>query len=407
MVEKWYLVALWRPKSWFNSRLIYMTRTLKTSSLGGIFNAYLGDSPQPSTLSYIWNFGSLLAICLVGQIVSGVILAIHYCPHIDMAFTSVEHIIRDVSGGWIIRYAHANIASLFFACVYSHVARGVYYASYKSPRIAPWSVGVVILVFIILTAFLGYCLVMGQISLWGATVITSMLGALPWLGGDLTELVWGGFSVSNATLNRFYALHFLFPFILAALAAVHIITLHKHGSGNPLGADSSNDRLPMSPYFLFKDAVTALFFLLVLMGLVSFAPNWLGHSDNYVEANALVTPSSIVPEWYLLPWYAVLRSVPNKLLGVIAILAGLLILLILPISDTNRSRGARFNPSLRLAFWLLVTVVFYLLYVGACHVAAPWVIIGQLLTAMYFGYFLALVPSTGLLDTTLSATDIK
>lgn len=222
-----------------------------------------------------------------------------------------------------------------------------------------------------------------------------MLGALPWLGGDLTELVWGGFSVSNATLNRFYALHFLFPFILAALAMVHMITLHKHGSGNPLGFDSSNDRLPMAPYFLFKDAVTATMFVLVVMALVGFAPNWLGHSDNYVEANALVTPSSIVPEWYLLPWYAVLRSVPNKLLGVLAMLFGLLILLVLPVTDVARSRGARFNPLMRAGFWGLLATVFFLLYVGACHVADPWVGIGQVLTVLYFGYFLGAVPALG------------
>jgi len=313
---------------------------------------------------------------------------------------------RDVSGGWAIRYTHANIASIFFACVYAHIARGIYYASYKSPRVAPWSVGVVILVFIILTAFLGYCLVMGQMSLWGATVITSILGALPWLGGDLTELVWGGFSVSNATLNRFYALHFLFPFILAALAIVHMVTLHKHGSGNPLGSDGTHDRLPMTPYFLFKDAVTAIIFALILIALVSFAPNWLGHSDNYVEANALVTPSSIVPEWYLLPWYAVLRSVPNKLLGVLAMLMGLLILLVLPATDTNSSRGARFNPLIRSAFWSLIAVVLFLLYVGAIHVAAPWVVTGQILTALYFGYFIIAVPATGPLNA-LSVTPYR
>ena len=387
------------------SHLNLMTRSLKATSLGSIFNSYIGDSAQPSTISYMWNFGSLLAICLVTQIISGVILAIHYCPSIDLAFSSVEHIMRDVSGGWIIRYTHANVASLFFACVYAHIARGIYYASYKSPRIAPWSVGVVILVFMILTAFLGYCLVIGQMSLWGATVITSILSALPWVGGDLTELVWGGFSVSNATLNRFYALHFLFPFILAALAMVHIVTLHKHGSGNPLGVDGSHDRLPMTPYFLFKDAVTAIFFLVVLIALVSFVPNWLGHSDNYVEANALVTPSSIVPEWYLLPWYAVLRSVPNKLMGVLAMLIGLLILLVLPATDTNRTRGARFNPTLRIAFWFLISTVFFLLYVGACHVAAPWVITGQFLTVIYFGYFTVIVPLTGLCDSTFSGPD--
>jgi ubiquinol-cytochrome c reductase cytochrome b subunit len=377
-------------------------RLLKSDPILGLANSYLVDSAQPSSISYMWNFGSLLATCLVVQIVTGVLLAMHYCPSMEMAFTSVEHIIRDVSYGWLTRYTHANTASLFFAFAYLHVARGMYYGSYSSPTAMVWTVGVIILVVMILTAFLGYCLVMGQMSLWGATVITSMLSAVPGVGVDLTQLVWGGFAVSEATLNRFFSLHFLFPFILAALAAVHMLLLHEHGSGNPVGVDGNADRLPMAPYFLFKDLVTFVAFALALLYLVCYSPNTLGHSDNYIEANALVTPASIVPEWYLLPFYAILRSIPNKLLGVIAMLAALLVLLVLPLADTGRTRSAAFRPLMRAGFWSFTVVFVLLLYLGACHVAEPWVVTGQVLTLLYFGYFVAALPVIGLVENTLS-----
>jgi len=377
-------------------------RLLKSDPILGLANSYLVDSAQPSSISYIWNFGSLLATCLVVQIVTGVLLAMHYCPSREMAFTSVEHIMRDVSYGWLTRYTHANTASLFFAFAYLHVARGMYYGSYSSPTSRVWTVGVVILVVRILTAFLGYCLVMGQRSLWGATVITSMLSAVPGVGVDLTQLVWGGFAVGEATLNRFFSLHFLFPFLLAALAAVHRLLLHEHGSGNPVGVDGNADRLPMAPYFLFKDLVTFFAFALALLFLVCYQPNTLGHSDNYIEANALVTPASIVPEWYLLPFYAILRSIPNKLLGVVARLAALLVLLVLPVADTGRTRSAAFRPLIRVGFWSFAAVFGLLLYLGACHVAEPWVVTGQALTALYFGYFVVALPALGLAENTLS-----
>lgn len=377
-------------------------RLLKSDPILGLANSYLVDSAQPSSISYRWNFGSLLATCLVVQIVTGVLLARHYCPSRERAFTSVEHIRRDVSYGWLTRYTHANTASLFFAFAYLHVARGRYYGSYSSPTSRVWTVGVVILVVMILTAFLGYCLVMGQRSLWGATVITSMLSAVPGVGVDLTQLVWGGFAVGEATLNRFFSLHFLFPFLLAALAAVHRLLLHEHGSGNPVGVDGNADRLPMAPYFLFKDLVTFFAFALLLLFLVCYQPNTLGHSDNYIEANALVTPASIVPEWYLLPFYAILRSIPNKLLGVVARLAALLVLLVLPVADTGRTRSAAFRPLMRVGFWGFAAVFGLLLYLGACHVAEPWVVTGQALTALYFGYFVVALPALGLVENTLS-----
>lgn len=377
-------------------------RLLKSDPILGLANSYMVDSAQPSSISYLWNFGSLLATCLVVQIVTGVLLAMHYCPSVEMAFTSVEHIMRDVQYGWLTRYTHANTASLFFAFAYLHVARGMYYGSYSSPTAMVWTVGVVILIVMILTAFLGYCLVFGQMSLWGATVITSMLSAVPGIGVDLTQLVWGGFAVGEPTLNRFFSLHFLFPFILAALAAVHMLLLHEHGSGNPVGVDGNADRLPMAPYFLFKDLVTLVAMGLALMFLVCFQPNTLGHSDNYIEANPLVTPASIVPEWYLLPFYAILRSIPNKLLGVIAMLAALLVLMALPLADTGRTRSAAFRPLMRIAFWSFVAVFVLLLYLGACHVAEPWVVTGQVLTALYFGYFIVALPVLGTVENTLS-----
>lgn len=377
-------------------------RLLKSDPILGLANSYMIDSAQPSSLSYMYNFGSLLATCLVVQIVTGVLLAMHYCPSVEMAFTSVEHIMRDVQYGWLTRYTHANTASLFFAFAYLHVARGMYYGSYSSPTAMVWTVGVVILIVMILTAFLGYCLVFGQMSLWGATVITSMLSAVPGIGVDLTQLVWGGFAVGEPTLNRFFSLHFLFPFILAALAAVHMLLLHEHGSGNPVGVDGNADRLPMAPYFLFKDLVTLVAMGLALMFLVCFQPNTLGHSDNYIEANPLVTPASIVPEWYLLPFYAILRSIPNKLLGVIAMLAALLVLMALPLADTGRTRSAAFRPLMRIAFWSFVAVFVLLLYLGACHVAEPWVVTGQVLTALYFGYFIVALPVLGTVENTLS-----
>ena len=325
-------------------------RLLKSQAFLRLINSYVVDNPEPANISYLWNFGSLLGTCLVLQILTGVFLAMHYTPHVDFAFNSVEHIMRDVNAGYILRYTHANVASFFFIFVYAHIARGLYYSSYRAPRTQVWTIGVIILIVMMATAFLGYVLPYGQMSLWGATVITNLLSAIPFFGQDLVELIWGGFSVSNATLNRFFSLHFLLPFLLAGLVIAHLIALHVHGSNNPNGISNNGDRYPFHPYFIFKDLVTILAFLLALAIMVFYYPNVLGHSDNYIPANPMSTPSSIVPEWYLLPFYAILRSIPNKLLGVVAMFGSLVILLILPLTDVSRIRGSQFRPLNRFIF---------------------------------------------------------
>jgi len=382
-------------------------RLLKTNVLLRLLNSYIVDSPQPANISYLWNFGSLLGTCLVIQILTGVFLAMHYQPHVDFAFNSVEHIMRDVNAGWILRYTHANVASFFFIFVYAHIARGLYYSSYKSPRILVWSIGVIILILMMAIAFLGYVLPYGQMSLWGATVITNLLSAVPFFGQDLVELIWGGFSVSNATLNRFFSLHFLLPFLLAALIIAHLMALHTHGSNNPNGISSNGDRYAMHPYFTFKDLVTIFAFLLALSVIVFFYPNLLGHSDNYIPANPMSTPPSIVPEWYLLPFYAILRSIPNKLLGVIAMFGSLLILLILPLTDLSRIRGSQFRPAMKLALWFFIVNFVILMWIGSQHPESPFVEVGQFATAFYFAWFLIIVPIIGMAENTLMdlATD--
>ena len=384
-------------------------RNFKSQILLRLVNSYLVDSPEPANLSYLWNFGSLLGTCLVLQILTGIFLAMHYQPHVDFAFNSVEHIMRDVNNGWAVRYTHANVASFFFIFVYAHIARGLYYGSYKSPRVLLWSIGVIILIVMMATAFLGYVLPYGQMSLWGATVITNLLSAIPVFGQDLVELIWGGFSVSNATLNRFFSLHYLLPFLLAALVVAHLIALHTHGSNNPNGISGNGDRYAFHPYFIFKDLVTILFFFLVLSIMVFYYPNFLGHSDNYIPANPMQTPASIVPEWYLLPFYAILRSIPNKLLGVIAMFGSLLILLVLPYTDLSRVRGNQFKPFMKFAFWFFVVDFIILMWIGSQHPNSPYVEIGQIATAFYFAWFLIIVPVVGLIENTFMdlATDRK
>jgi len=364
-------------------------------------NSYLVDSPEPANISYLWNFGSLLGTCLIIQILTGAFLAMHYQPNVDFAFNSVEHIMRDVNSGWIIRYTHANVASFFFIFVYVHVGKGLYYGSYKSPRVLLWSIGVIILILMMAIGFLGYVLPYGQMSLWGATVITNLLSAIPVFGQDVVELIWGGFSVSNATLNRFFSLHYLLPFLLAALVVGHLIALHTHGSNNPNGISSNGDRYAFHPYFIFKDLVTIFLFFLALSIIVFFYPNLLGHSDNYIPANPMSTPASIVPEWYLLPFYAILRSIPNKLLGVVAMFGSLLILLILPLADLSRIRGSNFRPAMKLAFWFFVVDFIILGFIGSQHPNDPYLTIGQVATAFYFAWFLIIVPVIGLAENTL------
>jgi ubiquinol-cytochrome c reductase cytochrome b subunit len=377
-------------------------RIFKSHPLLKMVNSYVIDSPQPSNLSYLWNFGSLLAFCLIIQIATGVTLAMHYNPSVLEAFNSVEHIIRDVNNGWLIRYLHSNTASAFFFLVYLHIGRGLYYGSYRAPRTLVWTIGTVIFILMMATAFLGYVLPYGQMSLWGATVITNLMSAIPWVGQDIVEFIWGGFSVNNATLNRFFSLHYLLPFVLAALALMHLIALHDSaGSGNPLGVSGNYDRLPFAPYYIFKDLITIFIFILVLSIFVFYMPNLLGDSENYVVANPMQTPPAIVPEWYLLPFYAILRSIPNKLLGVIAMFSAILILLIMPLTDMSRSRGIQFRPLSKIAFFIFVANFIILMLLGAKHVESPFIEFGQISTILYFLYFLILVPSISLLENSL------
>lgn len=374
-------------------------RLLKSHPILKLVNSYVVDAPQPINLSYLWNFGSLLAFCLIIQIVTGVTLAMHYNPSVAEAFNSVEHIMRDVNNGWLIRYLHANTASAFFFLVYLHIGRGMYYGSYRSPRSLVWVLGVVIFLLMIITGFLGYVLPYGQMSLWGATVITNLMSAIPWIGQDIVEFIWGGFSVNNATLNRFFSLHFVLPFVLAALALAHLIVLHDAaGSSNPLGVSSSYERIPMAPYYLFKDLITIFLFIFVLSLFVFFMPNALGDSDNYIMANPMQTPPAIVPEWYLLPFYAILRSIPNKLLGVVAMICAILALLLLPILDVSRSRGMQFRPLSKIAFFAFLANFLILMQLGAKHVESPFIEFGQISTLLYFLYFTVVMYGVTLIE---------
>ncbi len=377
-------------------------RIFKSHPLLRLVNSYIIDSPTPSNLSYLWNFGSLLALCLIIQIVTGVTLAMHYTPSVAEAFNSVEHIMRDVNNGWLIRYLHANTASAFFFLVYLHVGRGLYYGSYKAPRTLTWIIGSIILIVMMATAFLGYVLPYGQMSLWGATVITNLMSAIPWIGQDIVEFLWGGFSVNNATLNRFFALHFVLPFVLAALVLMHLISYHETvGSGNPLGISSNYDRLPFAPYYIFKDLITIFLFFFVLSLFVFFMPNALGDSENYVMANPMQTPPAIVPEWYLLPFYAILRSIPNKLLGVIAMFSAILIILVMPITDLSKYRGLQFRPLSKVAFYVFVANFLILMQLGAKHVESPFIEFGQISTVLYFSHFLIIMPLVSFIENTL------
>nr|YP_009935200.1 cytochrome b [Metschnikowia hawaiiana]QNS23083.1 cytochrome b [Metschnikowia hawaiiana] len=373
----------------------------KTNPYLSLVNSYLMDSPQPSSMNYWWNVGSLLGLCLVMQMASGMFLAMHYSSNIELAFNSVEHIMRDVNGGWLMRYMHANGASFFFMCIYLHIGKALYYGSYKSPRVLVWTMGVIMLMLTMATGFMGYCLVYGQMSHWGATVITNLLSAMPFIGNDLVPFIWGGFSVSNPTIQRFFALHFLLPFILAALVVMHLMALHMHGSSNPVGISGNLDRMPMHSYFMFKDLITVFVFLLMFSLFVFFSPNTLGHSDNYMPGNPMVTPASIVPEWYLLPFYTMLRSMPDKLGGVMTMFAALLMLLMLPVVDRSVMRGNTFKVMSKFFFYLFLFNFFLLCNLGQLHVEVPFIALGQLSTAFYFSYFLMLMPAISTIENIL------
>nr|AHG53334.1 cytochrome b [Drosophila santomea] len=351
-----------------------------------IANNALIDLPAPINISSWWNFGSLLGLCLIIQILTGLFLAMHYTADVNLAFYSVNHICRDVNYGWLLRTLHANGASFFFICIYLHVGRGIYYGSYLfTPT---WLVGVIILFLVMGTAFMGYVLPWGQMSFWGATVITNLLSAIPYLGMDLVQWLWGGFAVDNATLTRFFTFHFILPFIVLAMTMIHLLFLHQTGSNNPIGLNSNIDKIPFHPYFTFKDIVGFIVMIFILISLVLISPNLLGDPDNFIPANPLVTPAHIQPEWYFLFAYAILRSIPNKLGGVIALVLSIAILMILPFYNLSKFRGIQFYPINQILFWSMLVTVILLTWIGARPVEEPYVLIGQILTIIYFLYYL-------------------
>nr|YP_009114387.1 cytochrome b [Hypolimnas bolina]AHL17302.1 cytochrome b [Hypolimnas bolina] len=358
----------------------------KTHPIMKIINNSLIDLPSPSNISSWWNFGSLLALCLMIQIITGLFLTMYYTANIEMAFYSVNYICRNVNYGWLIRTLHANGASFFFICIYFHIGRGIYYESFNLKY--TWIVGVIILFLLMATAFMGYVLPWGQMSFWGATVITNLLSAIPYLGTMLVNWMWGGFAVDNATLTRFYTFHFLFPFIIMMLTMIHLLFLHQTGSNNPLGINSNLDKIPFHPFFTFKDLIGFIMLILILIMLSLINPYLLGDPDNFIPANPLVTPIHIQPEWYFLFAYAILRSIPNKLGGVIALVMSILILIILPFTFNKKMQGIQFYPMNQILFWSLITIIILLTWIGARSVENPYIITGQLLTILYFSYFI-------------------
>ncbi|MBT5263293.1 MAG: cytochrome C [Rhodospirillaceae bacterium] len=359
------------------------------------------EYPTPKNLNYWWNFGSLAGIMLVIMLVSGITLAMSYTPHTSMAFDSVERIMRDVNFGWLIRYIHSNGGSFFFIAVYIHIFRGMYYGSYKAPRELLWLLGVVIMLLMMATAFMGYVLPWGQMSFWGATVITNLFSAIPLVGEDIVTLLWGGFSVDNPTLNRFFSLHYLMPFVIVGVVVLHLVALHRFGSNNPLGIDTKGpqDSIPFHPYYTIKDAYGLGVFLVIFAGFVFYAPNFLGEPDNYIPANPLVTPSHIVPEWYFLPFYAILRAVPDKLLGVVMMFASIAMLFILPWLDRSPVRSGSFRPVFRIFFWVLFADCLLLGYLGAKPASGIYVVLARLGTAYYFAHFVILLPLLSIFET--------
>ncbi|TVR10737.1 MAG: cytochrome b/b6 [Salinarimonadaceae bacterium] len=383
------------PKSaaakWLESRLPII----------GLVHSSFVAYPVPRNLNYMWTFGAILTMLLVIQIVTGIVLAMHYTPHADMAFASVEHIMRDVNYGWLMRYLHANGASFFFAAVYIHIFRGLYYGSYKAPREVLWILGVIILLLMMATAFMGYVLPWGQMSFWAATVITNLFSVIPVVGETVVTFLWGGYSVGNPTLNRFFSLHYLLPFMIFGVVMLHVWALHVPGNNNPTGIPikSDKDAVPFHPYMTVKDSFSAVLFFIVLAWFVFYLPNYLGHADNYVPANPSVTPAHIVPEWYFLPYYAILRAIPNALLGVIAMFASIAILAFLPWLDTSRVRSGVYRPMYKVFFWVFVAVCIGLGYLGAMPAEGGYVVAAQILTFAYFAHFLIVLPLLGIFET--------
>nr|AIG52576.1 cytochrome b [Ctenotus inornatus] len=377
-----------------------MTHNLrKTHPILKIVNNSFIDLPSPSNISAWWNFGSLLGLCLIVQVLTGLFLAMHYTADISSAFSSVAHICRDVQYGWLIRNLHANGASMFFICLYLHIGRGLYYGSYMFKE--TWNIGVVLLLLVMATAFVGYVLPWGQMSFWGATVITNLLSAIPYIGTNLVEWIWGGFSVDNATLTRFFTFHFLLPFAIMGASMLHLLFLHETGSNNPTGLTSNTDKIPFHPYFSYKDLLGATLFLMVLLLLALFSPNLLGDPENFTPANPLVTPPHIKPEWYFLFAYAILRSIPNKLGGVLALLFSILILMLMPALHTSKQRGNAFRPFSQALFWALVSNIIILTWIGGQPVEDPFIIIGQIASTTYFIIFLILMPAVAKMENLL------
>jgi len=369
---------------WFNDRLPLLS-----------LSAHLREYPTPKNLNYWWTFGAILTFCLVAQIATGIVLAMHYVAHADLAFNSIEHIMRDINYGWLLRYLHSNGSSMFFLAVYIHIFRSLFYGSHKSPREIIWVLGMLIYILMMATAFMGYVLPWGQMSFWAATVITNLFTAIPLIGESITTWFWGGYAVDNPTLNRFFSLHYLFPFLILGLVILHIWALHVPGNNNPTGIEiqkPSKDTVPFHPYITMKDIFALLIFLIIFCGFVFFSPNILGHPDNYIPANPMVTPSHIVPEWYLLPFYAILRSVPDKLGGVILLFASLFILVGLPWLDRSKVKSAIFRPIYKWFFWLLVLDVLVLGYMGAAPAEGTYLLIARVATAYYFLHFLVILP---------------
>ena len=384
------------PKSklgqWFDSRLPLLTLA-----------HHINDYPTPKNLNYWWTFGGILTFFLIIQIITGLVLAMHYVAHADLAFGSVEHIMRDVNYGWLIRYLHANGSSMFFLAVYIHIFRALFYGSYKAPREIIWIIGMLIYLLMMATAFMGYVLPWGQMSFWAATVITNLFSAIPLVGESITSWLWGGYAVGSPTLTRFFSLHYLFPFLIFGLVILHIWALHIPGNNNPVGIDikkPSKETVPFHPYIIIKDLYALLIFLIIFSGFVFFVPNVLGHPDNYIEANPMVTPSHIVPEWYLLPFYAILRSIPDKLGGVVVMFAAVFILMFLPWLDTSKVRSAVFRPLYKIFFWILVIDVIVLGYIGAKPPEGMYLIIGRIATIYYFVHFILIMPILGFKEKT-------
>nr|BAM14908.1 cytochrome b [Ichthyophis sp. KUHE 38275] len=373
--------------------------TRKTHPILKIINNSFIDLPSPSNISSLWNFGSLLGICLISQIITGLFLAMHYTADTTSAFSSVAHICRDVNYGWLMRNIHANGASMFFICIYVHIGRGIYYGSYLFKE--TWNIGIILLLLVMATAFVGYVLRWGQMSFWGATVITNLLSATPYAGDTLVQWIWGGFSVDKATLTRFFSFHFILPFLIVGMSILHLIFLHETGSNNPTGLDSNTDKIPFHPYFSYKDALGFMIMLSLLATMALFFPNLLGDPENFTPANPLVTPPHIKPEWYFLFAYAILRSIPNKLGGVLALLLSILILFIIPMLHTSKQRAMTFRPATQMMFWLIVANMAILTWIGGQPVEEPFITIGQISSILYFMLFIILIPLIGLAENKL------